>query len=45
MAYYDFLLNQWILGKITQTQIQTAVTKGYITQSEADTIQATPKSV
>jgi hypothetical protein len=45
MAYYDFLMTQWSLGKLTETQIQSAVTKGYITQAEADIILATPKSV
>jgi hypothetical protein len=43
MAYYDFLQNQWILGKLTQSQVQNAVTKGYITQDEAKAILATPK--
>lgn len=45
MAYYDFLLTQWKLGKLTETQVQSAVTKGYITAEEADTILATPKAV
>jgi hypothetical protein len=45
MAYYDFLLNQWILGNLTKAQVENAVTKGYITQAEADAIIATPKSV
>lgn len=45
MAYYDFLMNQWRMGKLTEAQIASAVTKGYITQAEADTILATPKAV
>lgn len=43
MAYYDFLLNQWILGNITEVQVNNAVTLGYITQTEADVILATPQ--
>jgi hypothetical protein len=43
MAFYEFLLNQWILGNLTQTQMQNAVTKGYITQAQADAIIATQK--
>ncbi|BDG48760.1 XkdX family protein [Parageobacillus sp. KH3-4] len=42
---YQFILNQWILGKYTETQVQNAVAKGYITQEQADTILATPKIV
>lgn len=41
--YYDFLTNMWIMRRITETQIQTAVTKGYITQEEANIILATPQ--
>ena len=44
MAYYDFLLNMWIMGRITEQQIQKAFTKGYITQEEANQILATPKA-
>jgi hypothetical protein len=36
--YYDFLKNMWIMRRITAAQVQTAVTKGYITQEEADTM-------
>lgn len=43
MAYYDFLLNQWVLGNVTEEQINSAVTMGYITQTKADTILATPQ--
>lgn len=45
MAYYDFLLTQWSLNKLTTAQVQGAVTKAYITQAQADAILATPKSV
>ena len=44
MAYFDFLLNQWILNKLTPTQVDSAVTKNYITAAEAETIKATPKA-
>jgi len=40
---YQYLLNMWIMGKLTETQVQNAVTKGYITQEQADMILATPK--
>jgi hypothetical protein len=42
---YNFILNQWIMGKYTTTQIQNCVTKGYITQDQANTILATQKAV
>jgi hypothetical protein len=42
---YQFILNQWILRKYTETQVQNAVVKGYITQEQADTILTTPKIV
>ena len=38
-----FILNQWILGRYTQIQVQNCVTKGYITQEQADTILTTPQ--
>lgn len=40
---YQFLLNLWIMKKIDETRIQNAVTKGYITQEEANIILATPQ--
>jgi len=40
---YEFIKNQWILGKYTETNIANCVTKGYITQAQADTILATPQ--
>lgn len=44
MAYYNFLLNMWMMNRLTELQIQNAVTKGYITQAESDEIIATSKS-
>jgi len=38
---YGFILNQWILKKITEAQITILVTKGKITQIQADVILAT----
>lgn len=35
---YDFILNQWIMRKYTALQVTKCVTKGYITQEEADVI-------
>lgn len=42
---YQFLLNLWVMNRITETNIQNAVAKGFITQEQADTILATPKAV
>lgn len=42
---YSFILNMWIMKRITATQVQTYVTKGFITQEEADMILATPQTV
>lgn len=39
---YDFLYYMWILGKADESKIQYAVTKGYITQEQANTILSTP---
>jgi hypothetical protein len=44
VAYYDFLLNQWLLCKLSEAQVASAVTKGYVTQAEADVILATPRN-
>lgn len=35
---YDFIKNQWILGKYTTTNVANCVSKKYITQQQADTI-------
>lgn len=40
---YSFILSMWVAGKITETQVNGYVTKGYITQSEAELILATPQ--
>jgi len=40
---YDFILNQWIMRKYTETNIANCVAKGYITQGQADVILATPQ--
>ena len=40
---YQFILNMWIVGKIDAAKVQSYVTKGYITQAEADMILATPQ--
>lgn len=41
----DFILNQWIMRKYTETNITSCVTKGYITQEQADIILATPQVI
>ncbi len=40
---YNFLLRCWLDGRVTEAQINYAVTKGWITQAEADQILATPR--
>lgn len=35
---YDFILNQWILGKYTATNIANCVNQGYVTQDQANII-------
>jgi hypothetical protein len=40
---YGFIANMWIMGKIDETKVQSYVTKGYISQEEADMILATPQ--
>lgn len=39
---YPFILNMWIMGK-DETYVSSALLKGYITQTEKDTILATPQ--
>lgn len=41
---YEFLLNMWVMHRITAAQVQNAVTKNYLTQKEADMILATPQT-
>lgn len=40
---YAFILNMWIMKRLTQEQVQMYVTKGFITQEEANMILATPQ--
>ena len=40
---YNFILNCWKLGKITETDVQAFVGKGYITKEQAAEILAAPK--
>jgi hypothetical protein len=40
---YKFLFNLWIMGKINETRLTNAVSKGIITQTEADNILTTPQ--
>lgn len=39
---YQFILNMWIMERITATQVQGFVPQ-YITQAECDMILATPQ--
>jgi len=40
--YYSFILNMWVMAKITATKVQSYV-PFYITQAECDMILATPQ--
>ena len=42
-GYYNFILNMWVMRKINEAKVQEYVTKGYITQDEANMILATPQ--
>jgi len=41
---YEFIKNQWIMGKYTAENIAKCVTKRFITQAQADEITATPQA-
>lgn len=41
---YAFLLRQWQLGKVTKTQLEYAVTKGWITEEEMYKILNVPQT-
>jgi hypothetical protein len=41
---YGFILNMWVMKRIEETHVQAYVTKGYITQEEAEMILATPQA-
>ncbi|WP_170169224.1 hypothetical protein [Mesobacillus subterraneus] len=40
---YQFVLNMWVFGKVTETQVNNYTTKGFITEQEAQQILATPQ--
>lgn len=40
---YNFILNCWKLGKVTEDDVQAFVGKGYITKEQAAEILAEPK--
>jgi hypothetical protein len=35
---YDFIKNMWIMGRYNSTNVDNCVTKGYITQDQANMI-------
>ena len=43
MNMYGFLLNMWVMKKVTEVQLTTYQTKGFITPLELDMILATPQ--
>ena len=40
---YQFVLNMWIMNRLTEAQIDVYVTKGFIKQEEKEMILATPQ--
>lgn len=40
---FNFIYGMWVMGKINELKVAEYVTKGYITQIEADIILATPQ--
>jgi hypothetical protein len=40
---YQFILNMWVFGKITEAQVTSYATKGFISELEASQILATPR--
>ena len=40
---YNFILNCWKLGKITEDDVAAFAVKGYITEAQAQEILAVPK--
>lgn len=40
---YSFILNMWIMKRITEEHVQACVVKGFITQEQANMILATPQ--
>lgn len=40
---YQFILNMWLMKRITEVQINTLVERGRITREEVDMILATPQ--
>ena len=43
MSLYATLLNMWVAGKIDKAKLDTAVSRGWITQAQEDEILATPQ--
>ncbi len=42
---YAFLLNMWTMSRVDEAFIRAQVTRGYITQEEADMIIATSQNI
>jgi len=42
---YAFLLNMWMMNRVTESFLQAQVTKGFITEEELNMILATPQAV
>ncbi|OPX87009.1 MAG: hypothetical protein A4E53_02664 [Pelotomaculum sp. PtaB.Bin104] len=40
---FNYFLMCWINGTVTEAQLTTAVSKGYLTEEEKTSILATPK--
>lgn len=42
--YKNFLLSMWLQCRLTEAQVNKALTDGKLTQEEADAILATPRT-
>lgn len=41
---YPFLLNMWVMGKVTEEELRDQKLRGRLTQQELDMILAKPKN-
>lgn len=41
---YQFLLNMWVFNNLSEERLQNYVTKGFVTQEQANQIMATPRA-
>lgn len=44
MNYFNYFLMCWMWGTVSETQLQQAVTKGYLDEAQRQAIVATPRT-